>query len=326
MHESFPTLDEKMDYIFSRRHPEFYFSDGTALFELVSRDCPGGVLYKLHIGLLSHRSGFFATLFSLPRNQSQAKQILSEGTVDDNPIKFPSTLSRSDVDYLLMYLYRGPSMYPMDGTLVLSQQFLVSVLKLSTFFEIEDGIQFAIREFNRLGDRLHPALQFELARCCGIDFWIPHAFRRLMLMDITELDAGHVTQIGRSGYFWLTQTKAKMQALRSKIAFHVPPIVNSPECDTHDACATAWTREWQDHVRQLIHHPENPIPCVTLLHDLRNVHVTGLCEKCQDLTVTWLWGKCLFTQEEDLFEEAVQALEKLQSEEVLREAAWDSVL
>ncbi|KAK7037122.1 hypothetical protein R3P38DRAFT_2907971, partial [Favolaschia claudopus] len=226
-------------------------------------------------------------VFSAIRNQSQAKQILLEDTVDDNPIKFPSTLSRSELDYLLMYLYRGPSMYPMDGTLVLSQQFLVSVLKLSTFFEIENGIQFAIREFNRLGDRLHPALQFELARCCGIDFWIPHAFRRLMLMDITELDAGHVAQIGRSGYFWLTQAKAKMQALRSKIAFHVPPIVNSPECDTHDACATAWTREWQDH-------------------------------KCQDLTVTWLWGKCLFTQEEDLFEEA--------SEEVLREAAWGSVL
>ncbi|KAJ7915719.1 hypothetical protein B0H13DRAFT_1871839 [Mycena leptocephala] len=176
-------------------------------------------------------------------------------------------ISRVNFDFLLTYLYMGPRHVHLieEDDFLLSQDFLVSVIKLSSFFDIDDGIK---REFIRRGNKLHPALQFELARCFGIDPWIEHAFRRLMDMSLTSLDSAQVAQIGHCGYFWLTQTKAKIQALRTKIAFHVPPIVNSPDCNTADTCLQSWTREWEERVRQFIHHPEQPISCVTLLHQL----------------------------------------------------------
>ncbi|KAJ6456833.1 hypothetical protein C8R47DRAFT_1227720 [Mycena vitilis] len=300
-------------------HPDFYFSDGNVIFQLLSDDHPPGCLYKLHAGVLGSRSPFFCTLLSLPRPPDAAKDILSEGKVDSNPIDIPSCISRHDFDSLLKYLYKGPSDYPT------SDEFLVSVLKLSSFFEIADGVDFATREFTRRGNHIHPALQFELARCFGIDIWIEHAFRRLMDSSLTSLTSEQVTQIGHCGYYWLTQTKAKIQELRTKIAFHVPPVVSSPGCEAPARCIASWNREWEEHVRQLIHHPESPIRCLDLLSDLRNTHIEGFCDECQDLTATWIWGKCLLTKEEYLIEEAIAALMVLQTEQPLREALRDSV-
>ncbi|KAJ7727443.1 hypothetical protein DFH07DRAFT_999985 [Mycena maculata] len=302
----------------NRHHPKFYFADGTAIFRLSSRDCPAGILYKLHAGLLAQRSTFFSSLFSLAREPHFPGNILSEGKFDENPIELPYSISQPDFDGLLTYLYVGPSMYP-D-----SEDFLVSVMKLSAFFDIADGIEFTTREFVRRGDDLHPALQFELARCFQIDEWIEPAFRRLMELDLLSLDAFQVSQIGHMGYFWLTQTKAKVQNLRKQIAFHVPPLVNSDTCDTPGTCMYSWTREWEERVRQLIHHPEEPISCLNLLDQLRNVHIDGLCNECQDLTVTWIWGKCLLTQEEQIIDEAIQELMDLQTERPLRIALGEN--
>lgn len=198
-------------------------------------------------------------------------------------------------------------------------------MKLSSLFDIKDGMDHTIQEFTRQGDAMHPALQFELGRCFRIDTWIEPAFRRLMDMRLTSFDSLQVSQIGHHGYFWLTQTKAKIQELRTEVAFHVPPIVNSGDCDTPATCGHAWTREWEERVRQLLHHPKVPISCLELLGQLRNVHIEGLCDGCQDLTVTWLWGKCLLTREEGFVEEAIEELMKLQTDEPLRAALSASV-
>ncbi|KAJ7474572.1 hypothetical protein B0H11DRAFT_2235950 [Mycena galericulata] len=204
-----------------------------------------------------------------------------------------------------------------------SEDFLISVM--TAFLDIADGTEFTTREFTRRGNRLHPALQFELGRCFRIDSWIGKAFRRLMNMRLVTLDAFQVSQIGHLGYFWLTQTQFKIQELRTKIAFHVPPAVNSGDCDTPGTCGHSWTREWEERVRQLIHHPEEPISCLDLLDQLRDVHIDGLCNGCQDLTVTWIWGTGLLTQEESLVDDAVEALMDLQTERPLRIALSDSV-
>jgi hypothetical protein len=87
----------------------------------------------------------------------------------------------------------------------------------------------------------------------------------------------------------------------------------------------SWTREWEERVRQLIYHPENPISCLVLLDQLRYTSIVGLCNGCQDLTVTWIWGKHLLTQEEDPVAEAVEALMALQTDEPIRAALSESV-
>lgn len=213
---------------------------------------------------------------------------------------------------------------PISEDLLVCEDFLTSVMKLSTYLDIDDGITYAKQELTRRGKLLHPALQFELGRCFRIDAWIEPAFRRLMDISVLKLDSFQVTQIGHHGYFQLIQTKAKIRALRAEIAFHVPPIVNGADCDTPATCMYSWTREWEERVRQLIHHPEDPISCLTLLEQLRYTNIVGLCNECQDLTVTWIWGKGLLTQEEDLVDQAVEALMALQTDEPLRAVLSES--
>ncbi|KAJ6490999.1 hypothetical protein C8R45DRAFT_1096533 [Mycena sanguinolenta] len=290
-------------------HPNFYFSDGQAIFRTHPVSPP---LYNLHPGFLADRAYFFKSLFSLPRVSDCAPELLSEGKVDDNPIELPYCITQTDFDSFLTYLYTGPSVHPKTN------EFLVSVMRMSAFFDMPDGIKHAKTELTRRGDCIHPAVKFELARCFRIDEWIDSTFRRLMNMPLGDFTASQAAQIGHFGYYWLTNTKAKIAELRANIAFNVPPIVNSSSCVTQWDCAYAWSREWTDNVRNLIHHPDQPISCIELLHQLRNVHVTELCEACQDLTVTWIWGKQLLTKEEELIETAIAALRELQVNEPLR--------
>ncbi|KAF8133094.1 hypothetical protein K438DRAFT_1704178 [Mycena galopus ATCC 62051] len=296
----------------SRRHPDFYYYDGQAILELTSSDCPEGILYNLHPGVLGERGSFFKSLFSLPRGPGCAPALLFEGTADENPIKLSYCVTRMDFDFLLTYLYMGPSVHPK------SNEFFISVMRLSSFFEIQDGMEYAKAELERRGNCIHPAVQFELARSFRIDEWIEPAFRRLLDMPIVQLSSTHALQIGHFGYFWLTQTKAKMIELRTHLAFNVPPVVNSARCKTKVTCGLSWSEEWRGNVRNLIHHPDKPIRCLDLLHQLRNVHITGLCDDCQDLTVTWLWGKPFMTKEWELIEEAIAALQALQVNEPVR--------
>lgn len=103
------------------------------------------------------------------------------------------------------------------------------------------------------------------------------------------------------------------------------PLVSHADCVTSNACMHSWNREWEERVHQLIHHPEQPITCLDLLDQLRNVHIDGLCDGCQDLTVTWIWGKCLLTKEDCFVEEAIEELMKLQTDELVRAALSASV-
>ena len=141
-------------------------------------------------------------------------------------------------------------------------------------------------EIEQHGNCIHPAVKFKLAQCFRIDGWIEPTFRCLLGMSVSDLSFSQVMQIGNSGYFWLTVTKPKIAELRVKIAFDVPSIVHSMDCNPRWDCAYVWSREWTENVRSLIHHPDQPISCLELLHHLCNIHTSELCDKCQDLTVT----------------------------------------
>ena len=191
-------------------------------------------------------------------------------------------------------------------------EFLVSVLALSTFFGIDDGIGHTVAQFTCLGKAFHPALQFQLARSYRIDDWIEPAFQELVKTPIESLTIDHVDQIGPHGFFQLVQTKEKLLTVRREMAFHVPPTVNDGACHTPFKCSTAWTREWRENVPQIMHHPDAPSDCVELLHQLRSA-IEGICNACQDLSVTWLWGKGWSDREDRVIDEAASALMALQT-------------
>ncbi|KAJ7434921.1 hypothetical protein B0H11DRAFT_2289560 [Mycena galericulata] len=302
-----------------QRHPKFYFQDGSAVFQLWYMGRPG-VLYKLHHSFLGSRSAFFDTLFSLPRGPDVDPAVRSEGQSDANPIVLPTDLNQYDFDHLLCYIYTGPSTHPK------TDDFLVSVLKLSTFFQMEDGIAHAVQELTFKGENFHPALQFELARRYRVDHWIEPAFRRLIKLPITELSMIHMDQIGRAGYFWLVQTQAKIEKHRKEFTFNTPRIITGPECNRPGTCEYTFTCEWNGNVPKLIHHPDFPISCVELLDLLKETEIDDLCEPCRKLTVSWIWGTGNVTREETFVDEAVAALMALQTDEPIRAALRNTIV
>ncbi|KAJ7478795.1 hypothetical protein B0H11DRAFT_1276713, partial [Mycena galericulata] len=295
----------------SSHHPDFYFSDGSAIFNLKSVSQLGEesvVLYKLHSSVLGSRSTFFKSMFSLPRGPGSSSEVRSEGLVDENPIQLPSQfISQVDFDNLLIYLYRGPSDHPKTN------EFLVSVLALSTFYQISDRRAHAISQLTHPGNAFHPALQFQLARFYRVDDWIEPAFRRLVEVPIESLDVIHVEKIGLHGFFHLVQTKEKLLQVRRQLAFHIPPTITHADCDTPAYCTHAWTREWKENVPRRLHHPDVPCDSVTLLRELENSDIDELCKSCQALSISWLWGKGWSKQEEEVIEEGIAALMELQT-------------
>ncbi|KAJ7807164.1 hypothetical protein B0H13DRAFT_2422068 [Mycena leptocephala] len=289
----------------AQRHPDFYFLDGKAIFSLKAGEAV--LLYNLHPSILGSRSTFFQSMFSLPRGLTASTQVLSEGTIDENPIQLPSTITQFDFDNLLIYLYKGPSVHPKTN------EFLVSVLALSTFFGIDDGVSHAIAEFTRPGNKFDAALQFQLARCYRVDDWIEPAFRKLVELSIDSITMDHMDQIGPDGFFQLIKTKEELLTVRRQFAFHVPPVVNHGECENPAYCGVAWAREWRENVPRFIHHPDKPSGCVNLLNDLRLADIENLCKLCQELSVTWLWGKGWSAREEEKIEEGIAALMSLQT-------------
>ena len=107
------------------------------------------------------------------------------------------------------------SEYPRDT------EFLVAILDLSMFLEIEDGITYAIKGFESRPD-FHPALQLELARCHRIDHWIEPAFRQLISMPALTLSLDNVIRIGIVAFHYLVQTKSCIKQLKKGIAYHPP--------------------------------------------------------------------------------------------------------
>ncbi|KAJ7711472.1 hypothetical protein B0H16DRAFT_1900603 [Mycena metata] len=254
-------------------HPRYYFPDGSAIFQLYFQNEPAP-LYKLHYSFLGSRSSF---------------------------LKHCSLSLAFDFDNLLCYIYIGYTNHPKTDA------FYVSILKLSTFFQIDDGVTFAIQNLTLKGKDFHPALQFELARLYRVDNWIAPAFRRLMELPITSLNLNHIHQIGQAGYFYLVQTKAHIEAHRKQ--FGAPLI-----------CQVAWAVEWNSSVPRLVHHPEVPVSLVDLMNSLKETEIERLCEGCRRRTVTWIWGTGYVTKEDVFINEAVAALMILQTDEPIRAA------
>jgi hypothetical protein len=201
-----------------------------------------------------------------------------------------------------------------------TDDFLISVLKLSTFFQIQDGIAHAVQEFELKGRGFDPALQFELARRYRIDHWIEPAFHRLMEIPLTDLDMPLMDQMGHPGFFWLVKTKAEVEKHRKQFTFDTPTIVNDPGCDTPAVCGLVWSREWNTDVPKIVHHPDVQTSLVDLLNSLRDTEITGLCDACRKRTVSWIWGTGYATVEGDLVDKAVATLMALQTDEPIRAA------
>ncbi|KAJ7818396.1 hypothetical protein B0H14DRAFT_2601275 [Mycena olivaceomarginata] len=255
-------------------------------------------------------------MFSL---QKSAPGTRMEGVTDENPIllPLPNPSTAHDFDNLLIYLYKGPSEHPK------TDEFLISVLQLSTFFQLEDGVAYSITEFERKGEGFDPALQFQLARMFRVDQWIEPAFRALMKRSDTSLTLRNLSQIGETGCYYLMQTKDKIRKHRAHLAFSTPKISQSQDCKTRWECKFHWEREWWEGFARLIHHPEITLPFGDIpktLLDVRDGGMDGVCDGCLHLTIDAILEEGKFQQEAEEIVKAVAELMKYQTDEPIRAA------
>ncbi|KAF7980013.1 hypothetical protein HWV62_40122 [Athelia sp. TMB] len=213
--------DRRFEYLnaASTRHAKFYFEDGSVVFQVPGPDV--AILYRLPLAILICRSSVFATLFSIPRNAAGANV---EGRNDDNPVILWG-VEQLELDRLLAYMIGGYSveLYQIDA--------IMSVLKLSAFFEIQDGMDWALVLLPQLSTFTAPR-QMEAARRYCIDDWIEPAFRALMKIPLQELTMGDALSIGLPYYWILINTQAKIDHHRRDLAFAAPDVVHGVLCES----------------------------------------------------------------------------------------------
>ncbi|KAJ7810355.1 hypothetical protein B0H14DRAFT_2379181, partial [Mycena olivaceomarginata] len=293
------------------------------------------VLYRLHSSILTARSQVFDSMFSL---QNSAPGTRMEGVTDDNPIclSLPTHSTPSDFDNLLVYLYKGPRsvvICSFNGVSKIiafifsehpkTDEFLISVLQLSTFFELDDGVAYSITEFERKGDCFDPALQFQLARMFRVDQWIKPAFRSLMKRPDPSLTLRNLAQIGEVGCYYLIQTKDKIRKHRTCLAFGTPKICSVRGCKTPGTCKWSWEREWWGGFARLIHHPDIPLAFGDIpatLQEVRDGGMDGVCDGCLHLTIDSILEEGKFDEEDREIQDAIDELMKYQTEEPIRAA------
>ncbi|KAF9236581.1 hypothetical protein BU15DRAFT_63852 [Melanogaster broomeanus] len=109
----------------------------------------------LYPGHLALRSSVLESLLSIPHEEHQKG---AEGTCDENPIILHGVIQH-EFDHLLTFLFGA---YAGEQH---QEEFLVSVLKLSAFFDISHGFQYAVTELSHLSP-FNPSLKLQLGRQC----------------------------------------------------------------------------------------------------------------------------------------------------------------
>jgi len=252
------------------RHPEYYFADGTVHFLIL--ETTQHTLYKLYPGLLSLRSPVLQTLLSLPRQSGS-----TEGTCDGNPIILYG-VDRRDFDYLLTFLSGG---YAGEEN---HQEYLISVLKMSAFFDIREGFQYAVAELNRLTP-LSPAHKLQLGRQYRVDQWITPAFQDLMSRPLSSITRVEASQMGLDFFYLLAHTKTKIEENYRAIAFTEPSFMPSVDCEAPAQCTVIWKDEWWNGIARHLLHPEVPTRGEDIIALVDETDIPGICTNCKEMLV-----------------------------------------
>ncbi|KAF8990308.1 hypothetical protein BDQ17DRAFT_1433864 [Cyathus striatus] len=181
-------------------HPKFYYDDGTIVIKVT--DGEAAMLYCLHKGILVQQLHLFLNLSA--ESELQSSPGPHNGDDDDHPlILSPYHVTPAAFDHLLTYLMCGPCDYPLpENDLELYNNFLLTVLNLSSFMSINDGV--------------------------SIKDWIDPGFRQLIKIPLWSISQEDTVQIGPVIYNALVVTRAHINRLHASLAFCPPSIVNDP--------------------------------------------------------------------------------------------------
>jgi hypothetical protein len=189
-------------------------------------------------------------------------------------------------------------------------------LKLATFYQIEDGCDFAIATLNRCTD-LQPAMWMYLARSYHVADWIGPGFQELVLMPTLSLTDSDLEHIGTVTFVILVRTKARIDTHCRACAVRAPPITHGDGCYDAEECEHEWQNAWwgeQGHpgVAIALIHPNMALPAREITRELDTLKVGWkMDDTCQELTIEKVRGQDLkgpLMMEDEYIEAAIAEL------------------
>ncbi|KAJ7606392.1 hypothetical protein DFH06DRAFT_1383020 [Mycena polygramma] len=287
-----------------------------------------GMLYKLNRQLLAMKSGFFADLLNLPspttpssptvtlKVEAQKKAGL-DGSSDETPLLLPENVESSDLDHLLRFIF---NMTPWSLHNIHAIEELIAVLKLSHFFEVDSGTQYAIHHLSS-----HPTvtapMRLYLAVTYDVDPWVAIAFKDLMKKSILDLSENDERLLGRAAYRLLFRTHASVELHRTNLAFRAPLVIHADHCAglyTQKECVRHWEEAWFGRkgtagmVAALL---DMRLPAAALYAVLDQFYVPAMTDGCRRRTVAALEDTptelSYIKKEDKIVDDAIQQLRAL---------------
>jgi hypothetical protein len=189
----------------------------------------------------------------------------------------------------------------------LTPDLLVSVLKLSAFFQIEDGRKFAIARLPVLTG-FHPAEQLALAILYDVEAWIEPAFRLLIDTPCDDLNYTHIGRLGLRVYHIITKTKCKIDEHHRTLAFCPPDAVHGIDCFSPNFCSDSWSTEWSNGIAKQMLHPDVRCSGPQILSAIQEIKIPGMCMSCQTATLRWIEENGGLLREGQFIAEGLQEL------------------
>ncbi|KAF8547302.1 hypothetical protein OG21DRAFT_1425130 [Imleria badia] len=194
------------------------------------------------------------------------------------------------------------------------QEFLISVLKLLDFYQINLGFQYAVTELKRLSPMVFElSLKLQLGCQFRIHEWVKPSFHVMMERPVSSISRLEAHRMGME-YFWiLMTTKAQIDEHYHALAYTEPALDQSDGvCNTPWACAVVWKDEWWNSVARHLLHPESPCRSqsgiIALLQETN--FDGGNCASCKAGIVLKLIGSpTLWYQEEQKDIACVQVMD-----------------
>jgi hypothetical protein len=172
---------------------------------------------------------------------------------------------------------------------------LIAILKLSTFYDIEDGRDYAIINLDACSD-LRPATRLHLARNYRVGQWIYPGFQQLVSVPVLSLTRQDIEAIQTQTFIVLVKTKARVDCHRLTCAVKAPPVVHGDGCIGQEDCERAWQNAWwgeagRPGVAIALIHPDLALSGREILKKLNNLQLTWHMDvSCQALTISKVQG------------------------------------
>lgn len=158
--------------------------------------------------------------------------------------------------------------------------YLLSILKLSDFWLIRDGIRFVVDALPQ-----HPQfdapLKLHLALTYRITDWIEPSYRALLQKRYSQISQADAIRLGIEVYFIVMQTKHLIDEIAQAIAFHPPAPFHSWLTHDKKKCSQAWADGWWGGFARHILHPDKGVRGMEAWRALEDAHIPGFDLLCK---------------------------------------------